>query len=120
MVNLIGVCTYTKNGQFVNTKTREVVNGFVMGGEHVAHISPFNTHATFVETFKATAGHEWLHAWHDLYIPNVSVILSENAAYDYSYQVYSSNPRFQYRASLEKQMIGPYTQAYKWPSFLVP
>ena len=120
---------YTSDGKYVNTRTREIVDGFVQKGTGVAHISPYNTNLKNASLFRATAGHEILHVWHDLFISNVKTPFSELAAYKLSYSELRRDPKLQSNAEhLKNWFISPNEEAYRKlpsnnktiPSFLIP
>ncbi len=101
--------------QFVETEGNYIVGGFVTGnsvkGTHI-HISPATISGDDV-VFRALAGHELLHSYHHYLGATMGYLYNHNyseyAAYQYTYNVYSSN-LYYYKAL--KTMVTAYRLNY--------
>lgn len=82
-----------KEGVYYNLETGNRVNGYTLktsSGKVFVHISPGVVNGNFTK-FVAVTGHELIHAYHYITLGNnFNKILSESAAYDFTYNVYLS------------------------------
>ena len=87
----------TTSGKYINSKG-ELVGGYALGFSsgytESLHISPY--YATSIDNvaFRAVAGHELIHAYHNYAIPGASTIYSEKIAYKYTHDTYVNSGRY--------------------------
>lgn len=85
----------TNKGNFFNLKSGNLIGGYVRSvsnGYSSVHISASTTHADIIG-FRAIAGHELIHAYHNYKIPNYNRIYSERVAYRYTANTYLNGGR---------------------------
>ena len=81
------------SGRFVNLETGQAVGGYIIpnsSGYCKYYISHYYTNADDI-LFRATAGHELIHAWHYHIIANCYRPYSEQVAYKYKYDILMKN-----------------------------
>ncbi len=71
--------------------------------------------------FRAVAGHELIHAYHNFTIPNLSRVYTERVAYKYTYDTYAGaglwNKAFGiYRTAISNGYWGTYPARYQIPT----
>ena len=84
----------TSTGKYINSENK-VVGGYCRSstaGYSELHISPYTTQSSIID-FKATVGHELIHAYHHYAIPSdlFHKTYSERVAYRYSRNIYLHN-----------------------------
>jgi RHS repeat-associated protein len=98
-----GAYGMTTDGKYYKLSTNKIVGGYTMSYSNSPytslHVSPHYTNGDIV-FFKAVAGHELIHAYHNYVIPNYDIKVSEKVAYKYSVDVLVNNGRFSSAMSL--------------------
>jgi hypothetical protein len=74
---------FTSDYKYLNLSQGDVMGGFYMDGK--VHISPFYALRPDIIQFRAVAGHELIHAWHEF--RGLTVQFSERIAYRYTYRM---------------------------------
>ncbi len=110
-----GMTTY---GDYINLESEELVGGYVRHfstGHSDFHVSPFFSTGDDI-AFRAIAGHELIHAYHNFALPNVSRVLTERVAYKYTYDVFMNNGHFNSAFSIMNKAMYNSSGSF-WGSF---
>lgn len=86
----------TSDGRYINVEKGYEVGGYTRSfskGISEVHISPKTTTSSMVD-FRAVAGHELIHAYHNNTILSVNSIYSERVAYKFTHDVYVKNHQY--------------------------
>ncbi len=111
------------SGKYINMKSKATVGGYVRrfstGYSHL-HVSPHYAMAGDV-AFRAVAGHELIHAYHNFIIPNLNRVFTERVAYKYTYDTYAGSGQLSrafstYQTALSHGYWGTFPAQYQIPT----